>query len=105
MALRDFDKLVMRLEKTYDGKEHENQPRLAAAYWGAELIVRMPQSIWPHDELRFTLGALRNFGYLSIYKATQSPWFDHNLSCPRRTKHTSRLHCSRVKHLSKDRVS
>ena len=32
VALRDFEKLVMRLEKTYDKKEYENQPRLAVAY-------------------------------------------------------------------------
>ena len=83
VALRNLEKLVMRLEKTYDKKEYENQPRLAAAYQGVELIVRMPQSVWPHDELRFALGALRNFGYLLIYKATKSPWFDHNLSCLR----------------------
>lgn len=60
VALRGLEKLVMRLEKTYDKKEYENQPKLAAAYWGVELIVRMPQ---PHGELRFALGTLRNFGY------------------------------------------
>jgi SET domain len=63
VALRDLEKLVMRLEKTYDKKEYENQPRLAAGYWGVELIVRMPQGVWPHGELRFALGTLRNFGY------------------------------------------
>lgn len=41
VALGHLEKLVMRLEKTYDKKEYENQPRLAAAYRGAELIVRM----------------------------------------------------------------
>lgn len=63
VALRVLEKLVRRLEKTYDKKEYENQPRLAAAYWGVELIVRMPQGVWPHGELRFVLGTLRNFGY------------------------------------------
>jgi hypothetical protein len=53
---------MMRLEKTCDKKEYENQPRLAAAYWGGELIVRVPQGVWPHGELRFALGTLRNFG-------------------------------------------
>lgn len=62
-AMRRLERLVARLEKTYDEKEYEDQPRLLAAFWSAQLVAHMPLGILPHQELRLVLATMRNFGY------------------------------------------